>query len=51
MAKSVERFYTVHMRLMREWGGYDELRVKLSDSPGIYCHLPENFMQDMFDVI
>jgi len=29
---------------MREWGGFDEKRIKLSDDPGIFCHLPENLM-------
>jgi hypothetical protein len=35
---------------MREWGSYDSKRVKFSDEPGILCHLPENFIQDMIDV-
>lgn len=39
------------MRLMREWGRFDQKKVKLSEDPGIFCHLPENFMQDMIDVI
>jgi len=25
--------------------------VKFSEEPGIFCHLPENFMQDMIDVM
>lgn len=39
------------MKLMREWGGYNDLRVSLSNDPGIFCYLPENLMQDMFDVM
>jgi len=50
LAKQVEKFYALHMKLMRDWGGFDEKRVKLSDDPGIFCHLPENLMQDMIDV-
>ena len=39
------------MKLMREWGGFDNKRMKLSDQPGIFCHLPENFMQDLLDIV
>jgi hypothetical protein len=39
------------MKLMREWGGFNDRHFKLSDEPGIFCHLPENFMQDMLDVM
>ena len=39
------------MKLMREWGGFDVKNVKLSDDPGIFCHLPENYLQDMLEVL
>lgn len=51
LAKSIEKFFSVHMKLMREWGGFDIKRVAFSDEPGIFCHLPENFNSDMIDVI
>lgn len=51
LAKSIEKFYTVHLKLIREWGRFDEKRVKLHDEPGIFCYLPENFLQDMIDVM
>lgn len=51
LAKTIEKFYTVHMKLMKDWGKYDEKKVKLNDEPGIMCYLPENFLQDMIDVM
>jgi len=38
------------MKLLREWGNFDAKKVKMSDNPGIFCHLPENFIQDLIDV-
>ncbi len=31
LAKSIEKFYQVHMKLMRQWGGFDEKQMKLGD--------------------
>ena len=39
------------MKLMKDWGKYDEKNGKLSDEPGIMCYLPENFLQDMIDIM
>lgn len=51
LAKLVERFYTVHLRLMRDWGEYDPKEVKFGGRhPNLFCYLPENFFSDFIDV-
>lgn len=52
LAKLTERFYTVHLRLMREWGEFDEkgMRFGRGSHPNLYCYLPENCMTDFIEV-
>ncbi len=49
LSKALEKFYIVHMRLMKDWGKYDEKNAKFSNSPNLFCYLPENFVLDFID--
>jgi len=51
LAKLLEKFFTVHIRLMQVWGEYDEKAVKFGgmDHPNLFCYLPENFLTDFID--
>jgi Ubiquitin elongating factor core len=51
LAKMLEKFFTVHIQLMREWGEYDEKTVKFggNNHPNLFCYLPENFLTDFID--
>jgi len=51
LAKLIEKFYLVHMKLMKDWGEYDEKLVRFGgkDHPPLFCYLPENFLGDMIE--
>ena len=51
LARMIEKFYLVHMKLMRDWGEYDEKQVRFGskDHPNLFCYLPENFLGDMIE--
>lgn len=48
--KTIEKFYTVHMRLMQNWGEFNKNSFKFSKTPNLFFYLPENFLIDFFDV-
>ena len=39
------------MKLMRDWGEYDEVHVKFGAKahPNLFCYLPENFLGDLIE--
>ena len=37
------------MKLMRDWGEYNEKEVRFGDNPNLFCHLPESLISDMID--
>jgi hypothetical protein len=49
LAKLLEKFYTCHMRLMKDWGEYDDKNVRFSSRPNYWCYLPENLLLDFID--
>ena len=51
LAKLIEKFYLVHMKLMRDWGEYDEQKARfgVKDHPNMFCYLPENFLRDLIE--
>jgi Ubiquitin elongating factor core len=51
MAKMIEKFFGTHMKLMRDWGHLDTKWIRFSELPGIFCHLPESYLQDMIEVM
>ena len=52
LAKLLEKFFTVHMRLMRVWGEYEPKHHRFGrPAPVLFCYLPENFLTDFIDSI
>jgi hypothetical protein len=33
MVKLLEKYYTVHIKLMKDWGDYNESEVRFGDNP------------------
>ncbi len=50
LAKMLEKFFTVHMKLMREWGNMDKLEVCFTKGTGLFAHFPESYLQDLIDM-
>lgn len=52
MAKMIEKFYLIHMKLMRDWGEYNEKNCRFGKDgthANLFCYLPENFFGDLID--
>lgn len=49
LAKLLEKYYLIHMKLMRDWGEYNDKEVRFGDNPNLFCHLPESLISDMID--
>lgn len=51
LAKLLERFFTVHMKLMKDWGEYDPVKVLFGakGNPNLWCYLPQNFIGDLIE--
>lgn len=49
LIKALEKYYTVHIKLMKDWGEYNEKNVQFSDIPKLFCHLPESFFSDLIE--
>lgn len=49
LAKLLEKFFTVHMRLMKDWGEFDAKNISFGGRPHLFCFLPENFLTDMIE--
>jgi hypothetical protein len=37
------------MKLMKDWGHFNEKEYQYSSSSKLFCHLPEGFFQDLID--
>ena len=46
----VEKYYLVHMQLMKEWGEYSAKNVCFSKIPALFFHLPDSMLQDLIEV-
>jgi hypothetical protein len=52
LARALEKFYMVHMKLMKDWGDYDSVNVRFGGkgvAPKLWTYLPENFITDLID--
>lgn len=45
----LEKYFTVHMKLMKDWGDYSPKEVKFGPNPVLFCYLPEGFFLDLID--
>ena len=51
LAKVLEKFFIVHMQLMKDWGQYDAKTCRFQSKANLFCYLPENFFIDFIDSI
>jgi hypothetical protein len=49
LAKILEKYYTMHIKLMRDWGEFNPKLVKFSDNPPLFSHLPDSLLQDLIE--
>lgn len=44
LTKMLEKFYIVHIKLMKDWGEYQENQAQFGSSPQLFCHMPEGML-------
>lgn len=52
LARLLEKFYMIHMKLMKDWGEYDEKQARFGGKdtlPKLWSYLPENCISDFID--
>jgi hypothetical protein len=50
LAKLLEKLYTVHIQLLKNWGMFDAKEVCFGGKhANLFCYLPENFIADLID--
>ena len=51
LAKTIEKFFTVHMHLMRDWGDFDLSKALFGSKghPVLFSYLPESFIGDLIE--
>lgn len=42
--KMLEKYYTIHIKLMKEWGNFDEKEYVFQTSQKLFNYLPEGFL-------
>ena len=46
LTKMIQTFYTMHMKLMQEWGEMNPKILRFGENPNLFCHLPESLIMD-----
>lgn len=47
----LQNFYSMHIKLLKVWGEFDEKQFCFGSKPNLFCYLPESLMIDTIECI